>query len=163
MDLQPATLTVDYSASGVGARRPIGSEHRDGIPGFGSTVAAYEGIDQGASGSTSWKVTVVLEAGQTILLAVSIERLGVTSALAPPLPISTRWVVSRMPTLAWDGILVFFYSLTVGSSAGEVGGGFFHQRGWMATAADTYIRYRVPTLPNGFVEFDVTNLRNPNP
>jgi hypothetical protein len=33
----------------------------------------------------------------------------------------------------------------------------------MATAADCYIRYDVPTIRNGFVEFDVTNLRNPNP
>jgi len=33
----------------------------------------------------------------------------------------------------------------------------------MATAANTYIRYALSSLPNGFVEFDVTNLRNPNP
>jgi hypothetical protein len=61
-----------------------------------------------------------------------------------------------------DGLLIFD-PLTTGMTVGERGGGTFNSKGWMATAADSYIRYDVPTLRNGFVEFDVTNLRNPNP
>ncbi len=60
--------------------------------------------------------------------------------------------------------LYVFDPLTNGSSVGEVGGGGeFKGEGWMATNALAYIRYEIPPTPNGFVEFDVTNLRNPNP
>ncbi len=62
-----------------------------------------------------------------------------------------------------SGLLYVFDPLINGTSVGEVGGGEFKREGWMATNALSYIRYEIPPTPNGFVEFDVTNLRNPNP
>ena len=53
--------------------------------------------------------------------------------------------------------------LTNGVSVGEVGGGEFQTEGWMATDALSYIRYDIPTTPNGFVEFQVSNLMDLNP
>ncbi len=50
-----------------------------------------------------------------------------------------------------------------GTSVGEGEGGEFRPGGWMATNAATYIRYEIPTLRSGYVQFDVTNLREPNP
>jgi hypothetical protein len=152
-------LTVGNSTGGTGAptyRFEIATDQ-----GFSAVVAADEGIGQGEGGTTSWKVTVVLEAGQRYFWRSRANATGETS------PWST---VANFETLGGfnntqpnpEGILVFD-PLTVGSSVGVVGGGTFNERGWMATAANTYIRYQVPTLTNGFVEFDVTNLRNPNP
>jgi hypothetical protein len=152
-------LTVGNSSGGTGTptyRFEIATDQ-----GFSAILAADEGIGQGEGGSTSWKVTVVLDAGQTYYWRCRSSATGESS------PWST---VANFDTLGGfnntqpspEGILVFD-PLTVGSSVGVVGGGTFNERGWMATAADTYIRYQVPTLTNGFVEFDVTNLRNPNP
>ena len=61
-----------------------------------------------------------------------------------------------------DNILVFD-PLTNGMSVGDVGGGEFRAGGWFTTDANSSIRYRIPTTVNGFVEFDVKGLRNPNP
>ena len=157
-DLQP-TLTVGNSTGGVGEptyRFEISTDQ-----GFSTTVAADEGIGQGASGSTSWQVTSVLDAGQTYYWRSRSSATGESSPWSSVASFATLGgFTSADPR---PGGILIFDPLTVGSSVGEVGGGSFNERGWMATAADTYIRYRVPTLPNGFVEFDVTNLRNPNP
>jgi hypothetical protein len=73
-------------------------------------------------------------------------------------------VLGGFLTRSPENLLYVFDPLTNGSSVGEVGGGGeFKREGWMATNALSYIRYEIPPTPNGFVEFDVTNLRNPNP
>lgn len=59
--------------------------------------------------------------------------------------------------------LVVYDPLTGGSSVGSVSRGVFEPRGWRSTDATSYIRYEVPTIRSGFVELDVTNLREPNP
>lgn len=118
-------------------------------------------MDQGAGGSTSWQVPVMLEGGETYYWRARARATGETSAFSAVANFTTiGGFVTSQPDVR--GLLIFD-PLTTRSSVGEVGGGTFNSKGWMATAADTYIRYEVQTLPNGFVEFDVTNLRNPNP
>ena len=59
--------------------------------------------------------------------------------------------------------MLVFDPLTNGTSVGEVGGGEFRDGGWFTTDATSYIRYEVPTITSGYVEFDVRGLRTINP
>lgn len=157
-ELQP-TLTVGNATGGVG--EPTYQFEVAADSSFGSVVASDEGIRQGGGGTTSWKVPRVLEPGRDYFWRA---RASASGEIGPYSSVATFSI--RAGFLSTDpdaGGLIVFDPLWNGTSVGEVGGGTFNSRGWMATAADTYIRYEVPTLPNGFVEFDVTNLRNPNP
>lgn len=157
-DLQP-TLTVGNATGGVG--EPTYRFELATDSSFGGMVGMDEGVGQGGGGTTSWKVPAVLEPGRTYYWRSRASASGETSPYSSVAHFSTLAGFMKLD-VGSDGILVFD-PLTNGTSVGEVGGGTFNYRGWMATAADTYIRYEVPTLRNGFVEFDVTNLRNPNP
>jgi hypothetical protein len=155
--LQP-TLTVGNATGGTATLTYRFEVARDS--GFGDVVVADEGIGQG-SGTTSWRVPVSLVGGETYHWR---SRANAAGQLGPYSQTANFTTEGGFITTAAgaDGLLIFD-PLTSGSSLGEVGGGSFNTKGWMATAANTYIRYEVPTLQNGFVEFDVTNLRNPNP
>ena len=50
-----------------------------------------------------------------------------------------------------------------GASLGEVSGGQFTSGGWQVTSPSDYIRYEVPSLSNGWVEFETTGMRPTNP
>lgn len=50
-----------------------------------------------------------------------------------------------------------------GGSLGEVSGGTFTSRGWKVDDPGNYVRYEVPPLEEGWVEFDTTGLREINP
>ena len=128
---------------------------------FGDLVAADEGINQGFDGTTSWRVPVALTRGDMYYWRSQARAELDTGPYSPPANFTIQAGTSATQPGA-DGLLIFD-PLTNGSTVGERGGGTFNSRGWMATAADSYIRYDVPTIRNGFVEFDVTNLRNPNP
>lgn len=54
-------------------------------------------------------------------------------------------------------------SLTNGGSVGEVSGGRFTRSGWQVTQRGNFIRYRVPTITSGFVEWENLNLTRFNP
>ena len=61
------------------------------------------------------------------------------------------------------GDLVVFNPLTNGSSVGQVMGGQFVEGGWQPQSNSDCLRYQVPTLDNGIIEFRTTNLSTPNP
>lgn len=48
-------------------------------------------------------------------------------------------------------------------SVGEVGGGRFSSQGWTVTQRGNYIRYRVPPIASGFLEWENLNLTRFNP
>ncbi len=126
--------------------------------GFSNIVAAVDNVPEG-SGSTSWRVTSALATGRFFWRARA-----ATVAVQGPFSSAASFDVeagfnSRTPV---NDIYVSD-PLTTGMSVGEVSGGEFRAGGWFATDASSYIRYEIPTTPNGFVEFQVTNLRNPNP
>lgn len=152
---QAPTLTVGNAAgaNGLRYRFEVATDSA-----FGSIVAAIDNVPEGA-GSTSWQVTPALDSGQFFWRARA-----ATEGLNGPFSSAANFEVeggfnSQVPV---NNIYVFD-PLTTGMSVGEVGGGEFRSGGWFATDANSYIRYEIPTTPNGFVEFQVTNLRNPNP
>jgi len=152
------TLTVANAAgaSGLRYRFEVASDS-----GFASTVAASDDVPEGGTGTTSWTVTPSLNLGATYFWRARASAGGATGPYSAP---ATFEVLGGFLTGSPVNLLYVFDPLTNGSSVGEVGGGGeFKREGWMATNALSYIRYEIPTTPNGFVEFDVTNLRNPNP
>jgi len=50
----------------------------------------------------------------------------------------------------------------VGGSIGQVSGGQFTSSGWQVTTPGNFIRYEVPPLTSGWVEFDTSGLRETN-
>jgi hypothetical protein len=128
---------------------------------FTSTVAAGDDVAEGAGGTTSWTVSPALSTGAVYHWRARASSAGVAGPYSAPASFELR---GGFLTGTPSGLLYVFDPLTGGSSVGEVGGGGeFKPEGWMATNALSYIRYEIPPTPNGFVEFDVTNLRNPNP
>jgi hypothetical protein len=152
------TLTVGNAtgASGLRYRFEVSSDS-----GFASTVAVGDDVAEGSGGATSWTVTESLNLGATYFWRA---RASAGATTGPFSAAATFEVLGGFLTESPVNQLYVFDPLTNGSSVGEVGGGGeFKREGWMATNALSYIRYEIPTTPNGFVEFDVTNLRNPNP
>ncbi len=159
IDTLQVTLTVGNAVGGVGDPTYRFELATDSA--FNNMVAADEGVGQGSGGSTSWTAPLTLSDNQTYYWRSRASASGETGPFSPVA--SFRTVGGFNNTQPGPGGVLIWDPLTNGSSVGEVGGGNFRDQGWMATAADTYIRYEVPTLTNGYVEFDVTNLRNPNP
>jgi hypothetical protein len=161
------TLTVGNATGGVGD--PTYRFEVATSSAFSTLLVAEEGIGQGSGGATSWRVPDALSGGvvddsglATYYWRARASATGETSpwSATATLRIQEGVFLRNGPSAA--GIIVAD-PLTNGMSVGEVSGGHFNSRGWMATNATTYIRYEIPTLPNGFMEFDVTNLREPNP
>jgi hypothetical protein len=127
--------------------------------GFGSIVASVSGLAEG-SGTTSWNVTPALPPNATYFWRARASADGTDGPLSSA---SSFTVALGFSSNTPVNTILVSDPLTTGLSVGEVGGGEFRSGGWMATDALSYIRYEIPTTPNGYVEFDVTNLRNPNP
>ncbi len=152
------TLTVG-NATGASGLRYRFEVARDS--GFGTTVAVGDDLAEGMGGTTSWTVTESLDPGAIYHWRARASAGGATGPFSAA---ASFEVLGGFLTGSPVNLLYVFDPLTNGSSVGEVGGGGeFKPTGWMATNALSYIRYEIPTTPNGFVEFDVTNLRNPNP
>jgi hypothetical protein len=142
-------------ASGLRYRFEVASDS-----GFATTVAVGDDLPEGGSGTTSWTVTENLNLGATYYWRARASAGGTTG----PYSASANFeILGGFLTGSPMNQLYVFDPLTNGSSVGEVGDGEFRSDGWKATNATSYIRYEIPPTPNGFVEFDVTNLQNPNP
>lgn len=149
------TLTVGNAAGATGLRYRFDVATDSA---FSNTIATTDNVAEGA-GSTSWTVTPTLTSGQFFWRARAAG-----AGVEGPFSSAANFDVeagfnSQSPV---NGIYVSD-PLTTGMSVGEVGGGEFRAGGWFARDANSYIRYEIPTTSNGFVEFQVTNLRNPNP
>ncbi len=160
------TLTVGNATGGVGDPTYRFEVAVDSA--FTSQLAAEEGIGQGSGGATSWRVPVPLRGGQvddtglaTYYWRARASATGETSPWSQTANLRVQEGVF-LPAPSPSGLIVAD-PLTNGTSVGEGEGGEFRPGGWMATNAATYIRYAIPTTPSGYVQFDVTNLREPNP
>lgn len=156
VDGRTPTLTVG-NASGASNLRYRFEVATDS--GFTSIAAIGDNIPQGA-GSTSWSITPALDAGQTYHWRA---RASAEQTVGPFSAVSNFTVLGGFASSTPVDDILVFDPLTNQMSVGEVGGGSFRAGGWIATDANSYIRYEIPPTPNGFVEFQVTNLRNPNP
>ena len=126
--------------------------------GFSSIVASADNLPEGA-GTTSWVVAPALPSG-TFHWRARASAEGTNGPYSSVANFEIEFGFSSDTPV--DNILVFD-PLTNGMSVGDVGGGEFRAGGWFTTDADSSIRYRISTTVNGFVEFDVKGLRNPNP
>jgi len=161
------TLTIANATGGVG--EPTYRFEVAADSGVANQLAAEEGIAQGSGGVTSWRVPEPLRGGQvdeTGLAAyywrARASATGETGPWSATASLRVQEGFLRRGGASSSGLIVAD-PLTNGTSVGEVSGGDFNSRGWMATNAASFIRYDIPTLVSGFVEFDVTNLREPNP
>jgi hypothetical protein len=113
-------------------------------------VVEGRGVAQGAS-QTSWQVTTPLE-NESYFWRARAEA-GSTSGPFSQLAefrVNAPGFGSDTPI---NGLL-FYDPLTNGMTIGVRGGGEFTPEGWKVTSRSDFIRYGVPTLEAGFVEWD---------
>ncbi|HXV59425.1 MAG TPA: hypothetical protein VEK15_01940 [Vicinamibacteria bacterium] len=160
------TLTVRNASGGQGEptyRFEVATDDR-----FQSMVAEVEGVGEGPGDTTSWQLPEPPSGAEADAQGLSVyfwrARASATGEVGPWSETASFKMQEGFSVSAPSSAGIFVSDpLTNGTSVGMVSGGTFNARGWMATAADTFIRYEVPTIVSGFVEFDVTNLREPNP
>jgi hypothetical protein len=160
------TLTVGNSTGGTGEptyRFEVATDSS-----FANRIASVEGVGQGSGGSTSWRVPEPLRGGTvddtgfaTYYWRAQASATGEVSPWSATANMKVQEGVF-LDEPSPSGLIVSD-PLTNGTSVGEGEGGEFRPGGWMATNASVYIRYDIPTLRSGYVQFDVTNLREPNP
>lgn len=127
---------------------------------FSDIEASAEGITEGEEGTTSWQVSPPLEPGMQHYWRVRATGSGQSGPYSETTNFSLReGFTHNRPT----GGLVVYDPLTNGSSVGQVVGGRFVDGGWQVVQPTDYIRYQVPSETNGYVEFNVTNIKEPNP
>jgi hypothetical protein len=129
---------------------------------FTSLEAQSTQIPEGAGGSTTWKVERALTTGrhfwrvrarsgtvESSFSATADFTIGTTGGTPPTTPPPSSGTILSDPLS--------------GGSLGEVSGGQFTSGGWQVTSPADYIRYEVPSLSEGWVEFETTGLRQTNP
>jgi len=148
VDSRNPTLTVSNVGGGSGA--PTYNFQVANDSAFASLVVEGRGIAQGAS-QTSWQVTTPLE-NASYFWRVRAEA-GSTSgpfSQGAEFSVNAAGFGSDTPI---NGLLVYD-PLTNGMTVGVRGGGEFTPEGWKVKSRSDYIRYGVPTLEAGFVEWD---------
>ena len=131
-------------------------------PAMTDVVASGDNIPEGTNGQTSWTVPTPLESGTFYWGAQA--RLGADFGPASNIVnFSTPGAPAATLPRPGSGILISD-TLTNGTTAGQVSGGVFTRQGWQVTSHRDYIRYEVPTIESGFVEWENTGFwpRNPN-
>jgi len=156
-DLQPE-LEIANATGGSGTRTYTFELARDSA--FQDMALVDSGVSEGLGGITKWRVSEPLEAETTYFWRVHAETSAGDGPNSAPSEFRIReaFIVNR-PT----GDLVVFDPLTNGSSVGQVMGGRFVDGGWQPQSNADCLRYQVPTLDNGIIEFRTTNLSTPNP
>jgi hypothetical protein len=129
---------------------------------FASLEAQSIQIPEGSGGSTFWKVDRALAAAphywrvrasagtlESAFSATATFTIGAASGPAtPPTPPPSTGTILSDPLS--------------GGSLGEVSGGQFTSGGWQVTSPADYIRYEVPPISSGWVEFTTSGLRETN-
>ena len=127
---------------------------------FNEIVAREKDVPEGSDGQTAWQVEKSLEAGKHFWRAYAV--LGTTRFSSE----IADFTVPEEPEPSLpggDGQVILTDSLTNGGSVGEVSGGAFTSLGWEVRAKNNFIRYEIPTLTAGYVEFDTLGLQPSNP
>lgn len=146
---------------------------------FFGILAERIGQPQGSDGTTSWRVEPALADGRYYWRARAVGPRGpgnyspgadfTTGAAGGPPPSSPSPSPSPTPspgpTSPSPSPSGGFLSdpLTNGTSVGEVVGGRFISSGWQVQSRGDFIRYRIPTITSGFVEWENRGLAPRNP
>jgi hypothetical protein len=150
------TLTV-LNAARIGGAPPTYLFQVSTESSFTSLVAQSPLVPEGSGGNTVWKVERALSAGrhfwrvrahagtvESNFSATADFTVSSSNTPDPPTPSPSSGTILSDPL--------------AGGSMGEVGGGRFTANGWMVTSPADFIRYEVPTLTEGWVEFETTGL-----
>lgn len=150
-DRQPTLVVSNVGVQGATYDFQVATDD-----GFEDVIAEQEGVGQGA-GQTSWRVTRVLE-NRTYFWRARARASGSTGPYSPAAEISVNapGFGSETPV---DGLFIYD-PLTNGATIGVREGGEFTERGWQITSRSDYIRYNVPTLESGFVEWENSNMED---
>lgn len=156
-DLQPE-LVIGNATGGSGTRTYTFDLALDSA--FQQIALTESGVSEGLGGITKWRVNETLEADTKYYWRVA----AATSIGSGPYSAVSEFRVrepfsSDRPT----GSLVVFDPLNNGFSVGEVMGGTFVAGGWQPQTNLDCLRYQVPTLEDGRIEFTTENLSTPNP
>ena len=155
-ELKPE-LEIGNATGGSGARTYTFEVARDGT--FQQIVAMETGVREGLGGTTAWQVSETLEADSRYFWRSRAS----TSAGSGPNSASAEFrIKSGFTRDRASGGLVVFDPLT-GGSVGQVMGGQFVAGGWQAQSSADCIRYQIPVLKEGRIEFETTNVSTPNP
>ena len=155
-ELKPE-LEVGNATGGSGARTYTFEVAREDM--FQQIVAMETGVREGLGGITTWQVSETLEADSRYFWRSRAS----TSAGSGPNSASAEFrIKSGFTRDRASGGLVVFDPLT-GGSVGQVMGGQFVAGGWQAQSSADCIRYEIPVLKEGRIEFETTNVSTPNP
>lgn len=137
---------------------------------FVTLIAQSAQIDENASGRTTWTVNRALpdgdyswrvraRSGATESAFSATAQLNVSggSVSSPPPPSSPNPPPGPTPS----GSIIA--DPLIGGSIGEVHGGSFTNGGWVVSSPGNFIRYEVPPMARGWVEFETSGLRPENP
>ncbi len=124
---------------------------------FTEIVSLADGIVQGGNGRTEWQVPQSLEQGQYFWRARA--RSGL---IRSPFSDTADFTVAASAPPP-NGSELVLDSLLDGTSVGEVNGGSFTAEGWKVTSQADFIRYEIPSLVSGYVEWDNAGLSPANP
>ena len=132
-------------------------------------AALVAGHPEGSGGETTWRVTTALPDGRYFWRARGVGSRGP----GPYSPISDFFIGGSAtpspspspPPSPPPSSSEVFDPLTNGMSVGDRHGGRMTSRGWQVTSRGDFIRYIVPTIQSGFVEWENLGLapRNPAP
>ena len=134
---------------------------------FVSLLAQSDQVAEEVDGTTTWSIDRSLEDGQFFwrvraragisesdFSAVANFTVSGTSGTSSNPPAPTPPSPTPAGTILLDPLL--------GGSIGEVVGGQFTSGGWQVTHKANYIRYEVPPMSDGYVEFDISGLQEVN-
>jgi hypothetical protein len=157
-DPQP-TLSVRNASADDGSRLSYDFQVASD-DGFRGLAAETQGHAEG-SGTTSWRVTAALAPARYYWRARAVGSRGP----GPYSPISDFFVgtTAGPPPPSPPGAGEIFDPLTNGRSVGDQRGGRFTSAGWQVTSRGDFIRYVVPTIQSGYVEWDNVGLAPTNP
>jgi hypothetical protein len=125
---------------------------------FTEIVDSVNGVAQGGNGQTSWRVSERLDSGKYFWRAQA----TVGSSTGPPTSTANFRVQTGEAPDAPQGKLLISDDL-INGSMGDVRGGRFIPQGWQVIQKSDYIRYEVPPISSGFVEWENMGLAPSNP
>jgi hypothetical protein len=144
-DTQP-TLTVTNATTSDGST-PTYTFQVAADSGFSSIVVQQSGVPQG-SGQTSWEVTQSLTNGSYFWRARA--NVGATQG---PYSAVASFAIIGVGGGAGETVVVFD-ALTDGTTKATTrGGGTLTEQGWRVENNGDFLRYEVPTVENGYVEW----------
>ena len=141
---------------------------------FVTLIAQSNQIVENASGSTTWTVNRALPDGtyswrvrarsgatESAFSATATFNVSGGGVSSPPPSSPTPSPDPPPPGPTPSGTIVA--DPLIGGSTSEVHGGSFTNGGWLVNSPGNFIRYEVPPMARGWVEFETTGLRPENP